>query len=135
MSAEAAGTTVFNTLVSDIQDGVTVSGKNITGTSKFLDTGDIAAYWGDGNFIALKFSGLDANASSVKVGLRPTYPRGTDVPVDDDSGLVEIINDPDKNGVFMLHDVATQKFKVVTTVDGKTKTDVYDLSGIVCESI
>lgn len=35
----------------------------------------------------------------------------------------------------MLHDVATQKFKVVTTVDGKTKTDVYDLSGIVCESI
>lgn len=34
----------------------------------------------------------------------------------------------------MLHDVTTQKFKVVTTVDGKTKTDVYNLSGIVCQN-
>lgn len=135
MSAEAAGTTVFNTLVSDIQDGITVSGKNITGTSKFLDTGDIAEYWGDGNFIALKFSGLDANATSVKVGLRPTYPRGGGAPIDDDSGLVEILGDPDLNGVFKISSPFTQKFKVVTTVDGKTKTDVYNLSDIVCESV
>lgn len=103
-----------------------VSGNAITGTLKYLDSGDIADYWGDGNFVALKFADLDPNATSVKVGLDPSQ----------GSGLVEILGDPDLNGVFKITDKTSQVFKVVTTVgDGRTKTDTYDLSGLTLESI
>lgn len=78
---------------------------------------------------------MDSDATSVKVGLRPTYPRDGSGPIDDDSGLVEIINDPDLNGVFKITDKATQKFKVVTTDGTHTKTDIYNLSGLVCETV
>ena len=115
---------MFGTDVSDIQSGVSVSGNTITGTLKYLDTGDIASYWGDGNFIALKFTNLDPNATSVKVGLDPSQ----------GSGLVEIIDDPDKNGVFKVTNKDTQVFKVVTTTPSGTKTDTYTLSGLTCEA-
>lgn len=121
---------MFNTAVSDIQTGVAISGKNITGNLKFLDSGDIADYWGDGHFLALQLSNIDTSATSVKVGLRPTYPNGGTTPVDDDSGLVEIINDPDKNGVFKITNKNTQKFKVVSTDGSTMRTDIYNLSGL-----
>ena len=54
----------------------------------------------------MKFTNLDSNATSVKVGLDPSQ----------SSGLVEIIDDPDKNGVFKITDKDTQVF--LTTVDG-----------------
>ena len=103
---------------------------------KYLDDGEIADYWGDGNFLALKFGDIPASATSVKVGLKPTYggPGGT-TPIDDNSGLVEIITDPDKNGVFKITDKATQKFLVVTSDGTNIKTDTYDLSGLVCETM
>ena len=115
---------MFGTDVSDIQSGVSVSGNAITGTLKYLDTGDIASYWGDGNFIALKFTNLDPNATSVKVGLDPSQ----------GSGLVEIIDDPDRNGVFKVTNKDTQVFKVVTTTPSGSKTDTYILSGLTCEA-
>ena len=71
-----------------------------------------------GNFIALKFSDIDANATSVKVGLEPSA----------GSGLVEIINDPDKNGVFRINDKYAQNFKIVTTDGTNTTTQLFDLS-------
>ena len=130
VAAESQTASMFGVPVSDLQTGVTVSGNEITGTVKFLD-GDngITAVWGEGNFLALKFSDLDADATSVKVGLRPTYggPGGT-TPIDDDSGLVEIITDPDKNGIFQIHDKNTQKLKVVQTDGTQTSTQVFDLS-------
>jgi len=91
--------------------------------------------WGDGNFLALKFTNMPIGATSVKVGLRPTYggPGGT-TPIDDDSGLVEIINDPDLNGIFMINDKSTQDFKIVVTDGVNTVTKTYDLSGLTCES-
>lgn len=115
---------MFGTDVSDIQSGVSVSGNAITGTLKYLDTGDIAEYWGDGNFIALKFTNIDPNATSVKVGLDPSY----------GNGLVEIIDDPDRNGVFKITDKDTQVFKVVTTTSSGTQADTYTLSGLTCEA-
>lgn len=125
--------TLFGTSVSDIQDNIVIGENAITGTLKYLDTGDIATYWGAGNFIALQFDDIDPNATSVKVGLRPTYggPGGT-TPIDDDSGLVEL--DSDKNGVFKVTDNTTQKFKIVTSDGTHTKTKVYDLSGLVCNN-
>lgn len=78
---------------------------------------------GDGYFLALKFSDLDSNATSVKVGLYPSV--GT--------GLVEIIDDPDMNGIFKISST-TQKFKVVSSNETQKTTQTFDLSGLVLES-
>lgn len=119
-SAVPGTSSLFNTDVSDIQDNVVVGESAITGTLKYLDSGDIADYWGAGNFIALQFDDIDANATSVKVGLDPSQ----------GSGLVEIIDDPDKNGVFKVTDKDVQKFKIVTSDGTHSKTKTYDLSGL-----
>lgn len=76
--------------------------------------------WGAGNFLALKFSDIPATATSVKVGLEPSQ----------GSGLVELINDPDKNGVFKITNKFVQKFKVVTTDGTETTEQLFDLSGL-----
>ncbi len=97
----------------------------ITGTLKYLDTGALVTDWGEGNFIALKFTDIDSDAVSVKVGLAPSA----------GSGLVELINDPDKDGVFKVTDKDTQKFVVIQTdADGRPKTQEFDLSGLTCLS-
>lgn len=109
-----------------MQSGIMVLDNAITGRLKFIEGGiaESGPLSGDGYFLALKFSDIDPEATSVKVGLEPS--AGT--------GLVEIINDPDKNGVFKISNTS-QKFKVVST-DGKdlTTTQVYDLSGLILES-
>lgn len=46
------------------------------------------------------------------------------------SGLVELINDPDKNGVFKITDKANQRFKVVTINDDQKHTQYFDLSNL-----
>jgi len=115
---------MFGTLVSDIQDGVSVNNNAVTGTSKWLADGEIADYWGAGNFVAFKFEDIDSRATSVKVGLDPSQ----------GSGLVEIIDDPDKNGVFKITDKDTQVFKVVITDGEETVTQTFDLSGLTLET-
>lgn len=114
---------MWGTSVSDMQTGVTVGTKKITGTLKYLDTGVLARDWGAGNFMALKFSDIDSDATSVLVGLEPSA----------GSGLVELINDPDKNGVFKISDKDTQKFVVIQS-DGVFKLkQTYDLSELVVQ--
>lgn len=121
LAPEKQSSLIYETPVSDIQDDdVVVSGKKITGTLKYLDDGPIASYWGAGNFLALKFVDLDPNATSIKVGLNPSQ----------GSGLVEIIGDPDLNGVFKITDKDVQKFRVVITDGHMTKTTDYDLSDL-----
>lgn len=112
-----------------MQSGVEVANGKITGTLKFIEGGlaQSGPLAGDGYFLALKFltkniGGWDAY-TSVKVALDPSA-----------SGMqpVEILTDPDKNGVFKIKDDLSQSFKVISTfeVDGDpvTKTDTYDLS-------
>lgn len=121
LAPEKQSSLIYETPVSDIQaDDVAISGNKITGTLKYLDDGPIASYWGAGNFLALKFSDLDSRATSIKVGLNPS----------EGSGLVEIIGDPDMNGVFKITNKATQKFRVVITDGHLTKTTDYDLSDL-----
>lgn len=117
---------MFGYHVSDLQNNdVTVTDGKITGTLKYIDEGSLADTWGAGNFVALKFTDLDADAVSVKVGLDPSQ----------GSGLVEIIDDPDKNGAFKVTNKNTQKFKVVQeTEDGRTLTQTFDLSELVLET-
>lgn len=115
---------MFGTSVSDMQSNVAVANGKITGTLKYLSSGALAQQWGAGHFLALKFSGLDANATSVKVGLDPSQ----------SSGLVEITTDPDKNGAFKITDKANQVFKVVTTDGTNTRVQIFDLSGLTLEA-
>lgn len=126
VSATAAAK-MFDVNVSSLQSGVAVNGDKITGTLKFMkaDNG-ITSVWGKGNFLCLDFSATDWTAySSVKVGLDNSQ----------GSGLAELINDPDKNGLFKITNKDTQRLMVVTTsADGKKKhVDYYDLSGLLCE--
>ena len=79
--------------------------------------------WGAGNFLALKFTNLDSDATSVKVGLEPSA----------GSGLVEIIDDPDKDGVFKLSDTLDQKFVVVSSDGVFSLKQEYDLSELTRE--
>lgn len=125
VEAEDGSTDIFGTLTSDIQTGVSVSNKSITGTLKYLTEGQIVTDWGEGNFLVLKFGADDwSDYTSVKVGLTPSA----------GSGLVEVKNDPDKNGVFKISDKETQKFTVVATDGTDTKTAYYNLSGLTVES-
>lgn len=72
---------------------VAVANGAITGTVKYLSGSNaITDVWGEGNFLGLKFTGLDPKATSVKVGLVPSA----------GSGFAELINDPDKNGIFKV---------------------------------
>lgn len=51
------------------------------------------------------------------------------------TGLVEIIDDPDKNGIAKITDKDTQKFKVIQSDDkGHRNIQTYDLSGLTVES-
>lgn len=80
--------------------------------------------WGAGNFVTLKFSASDwSDYTSVKVGLSPSV----------SSGLVEVLNDPDKNGVFKVTNKDNQVFKVVATDGTYTRTETYSLADLVCE--
>lgn len=99
----------------------------ITGTLKFIEGGlaESGPLAGDGNFLAIKFTADDWTAyTSVKVGLDPS--QGT--------GLVELIDDEDKDGVFKITDKDAQNLQVVVTDGNTTSTFSYDLSGLVCET-
>lgn len=123
---EKGSATLFGTKVSAMQSDVTVADGAITGTLKFIQ-GGIApgTLSGDGNFLALKFVDNN-NADSIKVGL---------VPSASGMGLVEL--DSDMNGVFKISgevEGVQQVFKVVTTVNGVAKTQIFDLSGLTLET-
>lgn len=78
-----------------------------------------------GYFLALKYIATDwANYTSVKVGVEPSY--GT--------GLVEIISDPDKNGVCRITDKDAQLLKVVCKNATTETVKTYALNGLVLES-
>ena len=113
---------MFDVLVSAMQKSdVSVSGGNITGTLKYLDSGSPAATYGAGYFLALKWSDLDTHTTSLKVGIIPS--QGT--------GMVECFSDLDRNGVFKITDKAKQQFVLIQGADGYGNTkQEYDLSGL-----
>lgn len=111
--------------VSDLQKNDVVVGKDyITGTLKYQTEGTLVDTWGEGYFLALKFSDIDTDkVTSVKVGLRPSQ----------SSGLAELLGDPDMNGAFKITDKDTQQFEVVSTGATGTLTQSYKLSGLTLE--
>lgn len=110
-----------------MQEDIEVANGEITGKLKFIEGGLSPSGWlsGDGYFIALKFTADDwSEYDSVKVGLNPSQ----------GSGLVEIIDDPDKNGVFKIRDT-NQRFIVECTKDDAVTVTSYGLTGLVLESM
>ena len=124
VAAENGETVMWGHSVSDLQTGVSVSNGAITGTLKYVDSGTLAHDWGAGNFLALKFSNIDSDATSVLVGLEPSQ----------GSGLVELINDPDKNGVFKVTNKKKQKLVVKSSGQGFSIIQKFDLSGLALQT-
>ena len=122
VAPEAQGSSVFNVSVSNIQGSdLAVANGAFTGTSKYLSGSNaITDVWGEGNFVAFKLSNIDPKATSVKVGLVPSAGRG----------LVEILTDPDKNGIFKITDKTTQKFRVITSDGTSQNIQDYSLAGL-----
>ena len=134
-SAKAVGEdeskSVFEVPVSSLQSGVSVAPDAIgvdtfSGTLKYYDdeTSPIGSVWGAGNFLVAKFTDIPADATSVRVGLEPSY--GT--------GLQELINDPDKNALMKVTDKDAQVLKIVTSNATTSTTKTYKLTGLVCET-
>lgn len=125
VSVMGGSDTVYGVDVSDIQSGVSLTGKKFAGTLNYL-TGDnaIVNEWGEGNFLAVTFSATNWNAyDSVKVGLEPSQ----------GSGMVELIGHlDDLDSVFKIGNDVSQKFKIIASKAGKvTRTQVYDLTDLV----
>ena len=104
--------TFWGTNVSDMQGtDIAVQNRSITGTLKYVQSGALVTDWKTHHFIALKFA--DPNgADDIKVGLE---------------NLVSL--DEDMNAVLAVKS-NTQTVKVQSTINGKTKTQIYDLSGL-----
>ena len=119
-----AGTTVSpwdaTKKVSDIQENIVVGEDKITGVLKFVKGGIAPSgiLAGDGYFLALKFSDVDASATSKKVGLVPSA----------GSGLVEL--DSDMNAFMKISDINSQIFEVVITDGTRSGVQKFDLSGL-----
>ena len=116
--------TIYGITVSTLQGSdVAVNGTAITGTLKYIGSGEPATTWGAGNFIALNFDDLATNATSIKVGLEPSV----------SSGLVEI-SEEDHSGIFKITDKDNQKFVTVVTDGVHTVKTEYDLRGLTLNS-
>jgi len=109
--------TIYNYDPATLQADIAVNGDEIDGTLHWVTSGDLASYWGPGNFLALKFG----EYQNVKVGLVPS--KG--------SGLAAL--DIDKNAAFVVAD-NDQKVIVQKTVGSSRKTQVYSLAGLTLET-
>ena len=121
VTAEDGGATLLGKQVSDLQSGVAIGNGAITGTL-YKNEGWSSGYLkGPGYYLALKFTSSNwSQYDSVKVGLDPSA----------QSGIIEILNDPDKNGVFKVKQNLSQKFVVEYRKGDAVERDVYDLSGL-----
>lgn len=125
VKAEPAGGRLFDVDVNDMQSNVSFGNGKVTGTLKYLSGSNaITDDWGEGYFLCFNMADSTwTGYTSVKVGVTPSAC----------SGLVEIINDPDKNGVFKVSDKAQQLFTVVSTNGTQTRTKAYSLADLVLE--
>lgn len=106
-----------------MQDDLAIADGKVTGTLKFLDSGQLVTDWGEGNFMAVVFSNIDADATSVKVGLEPSV----------SSGLVEL--DDDKDAVLKVTNKTTQKLVAIqSNGSGMYLKQTWDLSDLTCET-
>lgn len=114
--------------ITDIQTDVAVSGSSVTGTSKYLDDGQLVDAHGAGNFIGVEVHDIPNDVTSIKLGMYPTYRDGEFHW--DDSGLQEIIDDPDKGGVYKITNKSIQKIKILTSDGTRVHSQLYSLKNV-----
>ena len=126
VKAEPAGGKLFDVDVNDMQSNISFGDGKVTGTLKYLSGSNaITDVWGEGYFLCFNMTDSTwTGYTSVKVGVTPSA----------GSGLVEIIEDPDKNGIVKVTDKAQQLFTIVSTKGGVTKTKAYSLADLVLET-
>lgn len=107
---------------SDIQSDITIADGKVTGTLNFIEGGlaPSGPLAGDGYFLALQWSDPKEaeNVTSLLVGLEPS--EGT--------GLVEAIEDTDRNGVFKVDPAAMQKAVLIQSSAKGRRFQYFDLS-------
>lgn len=108
----------WGTKVSDMQTSVAIANGAITGTLHELTSGALVDTWGEGYFLALKFTKNNDAITSIKVGLNPSV----------SSGLVEL--DEDMDGVFKITDKDAQDFEILVSDGSVSYAIMLDLSGL-----
>lgn len=121
--------TIFEHNVSDLQKDLVVGKDIITGELSYIEEGQLPTAHGAGHFFAVEFSEKDSEATSIKMGMYPTYKNGEFIW--DDSGLSDVINDPDKGGAWKVTDKNVQYFKVVTSDGKRVHTQLFDLKELI----
>lgn len=91
-----------------------IVGRAMVGTVKKLSSGVLPDYWGAGNFIALRFIIIDPDVQpeNIQVGIKSLATL--------DNDLIGAIKIEDK----------TKPFRVITTIDGYSYEDKYNLYGL-----
>lgn len=102
----------------DLQENIVVADGAITGTLKKLTSGALVNRWGEGYFIALTMSNIDADTLYTMAGLNPSV----------SSGMVKL--DADKTIVCKVTNKTTQKFEVIQYSQYSACKQVFDLSGL-----
>lgn len=106
---------------------MTVANGKVTGSLQFIEGGlaPSGPLAGDGYFLALKWSNPQETVTSLKVGIIPSQ----------GSGLVESIDDSDRNGVFKVTDKTSQDIVIIQRDGKNTNTQTLDLSGLTLEEV
>lgn len=106
---------------------MTVANGKVTGSLQFIEGGlaQSGPLAGDGYFLALKWSNPQETVTSLKVGIIPSQ----------GSGLVESIDDSDRNGVFKVTDKTSQDIVIIQRDGKNTNTQTLDLSGLTLEEV
>ena len=118
-ASPASDKVYWGTAVSSMQSDVSISNGAVTGTLHKLTTGQLVTDWGEGYFLALKWTKNNAKINTIKVGLRPSA-SGSD--------LIEL--DSDMDGVFKITDNDKQIFEILVG-DGSVSYSIFlDLSGL-----
>lgn len=111
---ESSDSVLFDLTVGNIQEDITITGDQITGTLKYVASGSSVEWWHTHYFLALKFSDAPQGAT-IKTGI---------------TSLVEL--DADMNCLYAITDI-TKPLKVVQTTTNSIINKSYDLTKLVLE--
>ena len=114
--------TIYGYTVSDLQTDVELRGDTFYGTLKYVSEGQLADYWGAGNFLAVDYSDENSTGATYKVGYHPS----------EGSGFVELTVPDD--GAGKVTDPKNQCLYVFKTVGGVEHTQIFKLSGLKLEA-
>ena len=114
VAPESADSVLFDLTVGNIQDDITITGDQITGTLKYVASGSSVEWWHTHYFLALKFADAPSGAT-IKTGI---------------TSLVEL--DADMNCLYAITDL-TKPLKVIQTTSSSVINKSFDLSKLVLE--